>query len=114
MTASVLQSLAFDVRIAEEFDKRCPFKLTTNNLLVLAHVGSKSHGTYVAPDNPEAIDDVDYMGVVIPPIEYVLGVESWEGVQFMREELDCVFYSLRKFVGLLMKNNPNVLGMLWM
>lgn len=114
MTISVLQSLAFDARIAEEFDKRCPFKLTMDNLLVLAHVGSKSHGTYVPPDDPEAIDDIDYMGVVIPPVEYVLGVEQWEGVNFMRDELDVVFYSLEKFVRLLMKNNPNVLGMLWM
>lgn len=103
-----------DPRIADEFSRRVPFPLTEDSLLVLSHVGSHSHGTYVPPGDPQAIDDVDFMGIVIPPVEYVLGIEHWEGVSFMRDELDCVFYSFEKFIRLLVKSNPNVLGMLWM
>lgn len=106
--------MTIDPRIIEEFNRRAPFHLTSWNLIVLSHVGSHSHGTYVAPSDPDAIDDVDYMGVVIPPAEYVLGIDSWEGMNFMRDELDVVFYSFPKFVRLLVKSNPNVLGMLWM
>lgn len=103
-----------DSRIAEEFNHRAPFKLEDARLLMLARVGSHSHGTYVAPTDPQAIDDVDFMGVVVPPVEYVLGVENWEGVNFQRDELDCVFYSFEKFMRLLVKSNPNVLGLLWL
>lgn len=103
-----------DSRIVEEFNHRAPFRLEDARLLVLARVGSHSHGTYVPPSDPQAIDDVDFMGVVVPPVEYVLGIENWEGVNFQRDELDCVFYSFEKFMRLLVKSNPNVLGLLWL
>jgi len=47
-------------------------------------------------------------------IEHYLGFgrqdvyEKWEG------EWDCVFYELRKFIGLLLNCNPNVLSLLWL
>jgi hypothetical protein len=53
------------------------------------------------------------MGVYIGPLEHYLGFgrddvyEKWEG------EWDCVFYELRKFIGLLLNCNPNVLSLLW-
>src|SRR6185503_7498081 len=49
----------------------------------------------------------------IAPVEHYLGFgredvyEKWEG------EWDCVFYELRKFIGLLLNCNPNVLSLLW-
>lgn len=103
-----------DNRIVEQFNQRAPFKLQDATLLVLAKIGSHSHGTYVPPSDPQAIDDVDYMGIVIPPPSYTLGLKNWEGLNFQFEELDCVFYSFRKFVNLLLKSNPNVIGMLWL
>ena len=81
---------------------------------MLAKIGSHSHGTYIPPTDPQAIDDIDYMGVVIPPMSFTLGLREWEGLNFQFEELDCVFYSFRKFISLLVKSNPNVLGLLWM
>lgn len=111
---STLPNGMFDLRIAAEFDARAPFALADATLLVLANIGSHSHGTYVPPTDPRAIDDVDYMGIVIPPVSYTLGIRTWDGVNFMRDELDCVFYSFRKFVALLVKSNPNVLGLLWL
>jgi uncharacterized protein len=103
-----------DKRIIEQFNQRAPFDWYKGRLLVLAQIGSHSHGTYCKPENPNSIDDVDYMGIIIPPIQFELGLTKWEGCNFQYEELDCVFYSFRKFVGLLMKSNPNVLGMLWL
>jgi hypothetical protein len=103
-----------DARIVEEFAKRVPFGLTDENCLVLARVGSHSHGTYIPSSDPDSIDDVDFMGVVIPPPSYTLGVKNWEGCVIKRDELDVVFYSFGKFVRLLLKSNPNVMGMLWL
>jgi hypothetical protein len=68
---------------------------------------------YVPKSDPDSIDDKDVMGVYIGPLEHYLGFdrkdvyEKWEG------EWDCVFYELRKFVGLLLSCNPNVLSLLW-
>jgi len=106
--------MSIDPRIITEFNRRAPFPLTPDKLVVLTHVGSHSHGTYIPPSDPQAIDDVDYMGVVAPPIEFVVGLQRWEGLDFKVEELDVVFYSLEKFIRLLYKNNPNVLGVMWM
>lgn len=99
-------------RIAKVFDERHGFPLDPN-LILLAHVGSASHNTYVPKSDPRSIDDVDYMGVVIPPIEYELGLESFEHWVWKEGELDVTLYSLDKFVRLLLKQNPNVLGLLW-
>lgn len=103
-----------DQRILREFEARAKFPLTERNLVFLARIGSHSHGTYVPPEDPQAIDDVDYMGVVIPPPERVFGLVEYEGTNFMLDELDVVFYSFSKFVRLLVKSNPNVLGTLWL
>lgn len=103
-----------DQRIITQFNARAPFKLQDATLLVLAQIGSHSHGTYCPPTDPQAIDDVDYMGIVIPPLSYTIGLKNWEGLNFQFEELDCVFYSFKKFVTLLMKANPNVIGLLWL
>lgn len=102
------------IEIEVGFDARATFALSDATLLVLANVGSDSHGTKLPSEDPHAVDDVDYMGVVVPPAEYVLGVENWEGVNFWAEQYDCVFYSLDKFVRLLLKANPNVVGTLWL
>ena len=72
-----------------------------------------AHGMYVPKNDPDSIDDKDVMGIYIGPLEHYLGFdrkdvyEKWEG------EWDCVFYELRKFVGLLLNCNPNVLSLLW-
>jgi hypothetical protein len=105
---------AIDYRIVEQFDARAPFALRDATVLVLATIGSHSHNTYVPPTDPQAIDDVDYMMIVVPPMSYTLGIREWEGLNFQFEELDVVVYSFRKFVRLLLKANPNVLGLLWL
>src|SRR5437660_12560991 len=77
-------------------------------------MGSTSHNTYVPKDDPDSIDDVDIMGVVVPPPRQSIGLRVWEHWTLERDELDVVMYSLRKLMGLLLKSNPNVVGLLWL
>jgi hypothetical protein len=100
-------------RVADLFDASHDF-LWDSHCLILGYVGSQSHGTYVPPTDPDAIDDVDLMGVLLPPRRYLLGLEKFEHWVCQKDELDVVAYSLHKFVGLLLKGNPNVLGLLWL
>jgi predicted nucleotidyltransferase len=106
--------MTLDPRIYEQFNAKAPFKLEDATILVFARIGSHSHGTYIAPTDPQAIDDTDFMGIIVPPPSYTIGVKNWDNTNFQFEELDCVFYSFRKFVQLLIKSNPNVIGLLWL
>jgi|KBSSwiStaDraftv2_1062776.scaffolds.fasta_scaffold163040_1 hypothetical protein len=89
-------------------------RLLPEGLISLCWRGSVAHGMYVPQSNPDSIDDKDVMGLYIAPLEHYLGFgrrdvyEQWEG------EWDCVFYELRKFIGLLLNCNPNVLSLLWL
>ena len=88
--------------------------LLPEGLISLGWRGSVAHGMYVPKNDPDSIDDKDIMGVYIGPLEHYLGFgrkevyEQWEG------EWDCVFYELKKFVGMLLNCNPNVLSLLWL
>lgn len=90
-----------------------PFNLH-DNLILLGRRGSESHGLFVPSTNPDSIDDRDLMGIVVPPAEYYLGRKSWEGAEEINGVWDVALYELRKFVGLLCKQNPNVLSLLWL
>ena len=89
-------------------------RLLPEGLISLCWRGSVAHGMYVPKSDPDSIDDKDVMGIYIGPLEHYLGFgredvyEKWEG------EWDCVFYELRKFIGLLLNCNPNVLSLLWL
>lgn len=89
-------------------------RLLPEGLISLCWRGSVAHGMYVPKSDPDSIDDKDVMGVYVGPLEQYLGFgrrdvyEQWEG------EWDCVFYELKKFIGLLLKCNPNVLSLLWL
>lgn len=75
--------------------------------------GSHAYGTSL----PES--DIDLRGVVIPPREYLLGlnclteVEPFESYVQSPPEPDLVLYALRKFFILLTVANPNVLELLF-
>jgi uncharacterized protein len=84
------------------------------HMLSVGFRGSQAHGMYVPPSDPDAIDDIDILGVYCGSLEHYLGFgrkdvkEKWEG------QYDCVFYEIRKFIGLLLNCNPNVLSHLWL
>jgi len=84
---------------------------------ILAYRGSFVHGTYVPKDNPDSIDDIDVMGICIPPISHYFGLGTFGSkgtVEIMDGEWDIVLYEYIKAIRLLMKGNPNILQMLWL
>lgn len=105
--------VTIDTRILKAFAADNGFPLEPH-LLVLALMGSKSHGTYMPPDEPDGIDDVDLMGFVVPPLECHLGLSRWHHWVWKHDELDVVLYSLDKAFRLLLKGNPNIVGVLWL
>lgn len=88
--------------------------LPIGDLCFLGYRGSIAHGMYVPSNDPNSIDDKDIMGVYIAPLEHYLGFGRQEVCERFIGEWDAVSYELKKFIGLLAKNNPNVLGMLWL
>lgn len=89
-----------------------PFPLA-ESMLILGRRGSESHGLYIPSTEPDAIDDRDLMGVVVPPVDYYVGLKSWDVTEGINGVWDVVLYELRKFAHLLLKQNPNVLSLLW-
>ncbi len=88
---------------------------TDEPLVLLEQTGSFAHGTRIPPEG-DGIDDIDAMGVVLPDRRYVIGLTEWGSrgtKEVKRPPLDIILYDLRKFVGLLLNGNPNVLGMLF-
>lgn len=85
--------------------------------ILLGYRGSVAHGTFRPSTEPNSIDDIDYMGVVIPEPKVFLGLETWGNHQ-TREcfvgEIDLCEYEIRKFISLLLKCNPNVHMMLFL
>lgn len=94
-------------RVREEF----PSFPLDSRLIVLGEMGSTAHGTH-----GHVIDDYDLMGVVVPPSRYIIGLGHWEDWVRPPDEsgLDVTIYSLSKYVRLMLKQNPNVLGLLWL
>ena len=105
--------MSIDPRICQAFAAENGFPLEPH-LIVLGLMGSHSHGTYIPPDEPNAIDDVDLMGFLVPPLQYHIGLPRWEHWRHQADELDVVIYSLDKAVRLLLKSNPNIVGLLWL
>ena len=110
---TLFSGMTIDPRIAAAFETQNGFPLEPH-LVVLALMGSHSHGTYLPPEEPNAVDDIDLMGFVVPPLEYHLGLPRWQHWTLQVDELDVVLYSLEKAVRLLLKSNPNIVGLLWL
>lgn len=92
-----------------KFDK---FDIKQHTVL-MGYMGSIAHGTHIEPVNG-GIDDKDVMGVIVPPMEYYIGLQQFEHHCCWVDEYDIVLYDIKKFVNLLLKNNPNVMGLLWL
>ena len=82
---------------------------TTNNeqLRVILDVvsGSRAYGLH-RPDS-----DYDYRGIFIPPAHKLLGFGMRETVSKQGE--DATYHSLKKYLQLALKANPNILEWLW-
>jgi len=93
--------------------------MNEKDLIFLAYRGSIAHNMYIPNSDPNSIDDVDLMGVFIAENSHYVGLKKSK--QTIEKNIvlgdtlyDCVYYELTHFVNLLLKSNPNVLGMLWL
>jgi len=75
--------------------------------------GSIAHNLYIPPKEPFGTDDRDFMGVCIAPMDCYIGIHQFDHKEYWEGSNDIVIYDIRKFVKLLIKANPNVLGFLW-
>jgi hypothetical protein len=89
-------------------------ELLPENLILLGYRGSIAHNMYVPQHDPNSIDDKDLMGVYVAPVEHYLGFGRDEVKEKFINEWDAVSYEVKKFIGLLLKCNPNVLSLLWL
>lgn len=94
-------------QILSEFEKRAGFPLSKNSFMVCRR-GSRTYGTATKDS------DSDYMIVVIPPFDRIVGMRDFEGLDFIIDGVDIVVYSIGKYFRLLLKNNPNVMETLWL
>lgn len=90
------------------------YEIIPPRTILLGYVGSISHGTYIPKDDPNSIDDRDILGACLGPVESYLGLQKFEQKERFIGEWDSVVYDVRKLVHLLLKQNPNVLGLLWL
>lgn len=88
---------------------------------LLATVGSTAHGISVSQEGPEG-DDLDLMGVWVPPREQVYGLHeaktlTWrtkpEGERSEAGDVDLSLHPARKFFSLAHRGNPTILAMMW-
>lgn len=105
--------MRIDTCINRAFEAANGFSLEPN-LVVLALMGSHIHRTYLPPEDPSDVDDIDLMGLVVPPIRNHLGLARWSHWTAQIDELDVVLYSLEKATRLLLKSNPHIVGLLWL
>lgn len=85
--------------------------------ILAGYRGSIAHGMYVAPKEVASTDDKDLMYIVMPGMDYYLGLKTYgsKGTkEIKKDEWDIVAYEARKFISLLAQGNPNVLMMLWL
>ncbi len=80
----------------------------------LLRMGSHSHGTWVAPEEEFGTDDVDVLAILRPDAANALGFHPLDDFRVQEGPLDLFACSWGKFVRLLVKSNPNVLGALWL
>ena len=81
-----------------------------DDIILEGYRGSISHGVYVK----EGYDDKDVFGIFIPTKEYIIGLKQYDHYESIKNEWDVLYYSLKKFVSLALKGNPNVLCLLWL
>lgn len=93
--------------VLEKFQEQVGFSLVESAFMV-CRGGSATHGTKLSTS------DDDFFGVVVPPANRLIGLQGFDGWEPAGLGIDVRIYSLRKYIVLLLKNNPNVLETLWL
>lgn len=100
--------------ILEGLSQKESRQILPEGTFLLGYIGSTAHGTKIPKENPDSIDDVDIMGVAAADENVYLGLQRFEQREVKYKEWDSVVYEVKKFFSLLLKQNPNVLGLLWL
>lgn len=108
-----IDEMAIEVKLSNLSIKEV-WELLPDNLILLGYRGSIAHDMYVPKNDPNSIDDKDIMGIYVGLEEHYLGFGRPDVRERFIKEWDSVSYEIRKFIGLLLKCNPNVLSMLWL
>lgn len=96
-------------KIYEHLESKWPYEWAIKDHAHAVFIcGSFGWGT----NNDES--DLDVMIVVIPPAEYVLGLNVFDAWHHQDEMIDARVYSLKKFVTHLTKCNPNAVELLFL
>ena len=89
-------------------------------VILRGYRGSIAHDMY---EENVMQDDKDIMGIFVPPEDVTFGLQKMQTIERMVEEKvsqkkivtwDIVYYSLPHYLNLVLKQNPNVLCMLWL
>jgi len=97
--------------IFKEKSEELGFDLYMNSIFI-GYTGSVAYELYKDGDK----SDKDVIAVVVPPIDYYFGLKTFPHhgtIQVQQNDWDVIFYDIKKFVSLLVKNNPSVLSLLW-
>jgi len=85
-----------------------------DNTILVGYRGSIAHNMYIPDTDSNSIDDIDFMGIFMAPVEHYIGItKTRETVELFKGKYDVVSYEFIKFVKLLLKSNPNVIALLW-
>lgn len=88
--------------------------------VLIGYSGSVAYSTRVSDANSDTISDVDIMAVVVPTIDHYFGLKEFgsKGTEVYSPNDNCVWdiviYEFKKFIKLLINNNPNGLSLLWL
>lgn len=93
--------------VLDKFQEQVGFGLASHVFMV-CRGGSATHGTKLSTS------DDDFFAVVVPPAERLIGLHGFDGWEPEDLGMDVRVYSIRKYISLLLKNNPNVLETLWL
>lgn len=87
----------------------------SDDIILAGYMGSIAHGTYILNSDPHSIDDKDVMAIYVRDLPYYLGLgHGRDTKEYKIREWDIVGYEIKKYIHLLLKANPNVLGLLWL
>jgi uncharacterized protein len=93
-------------------------KYAKENAIITIETGSHLYGM----STPES--DHDYMGVFLPPVDYIFGLKNVEQVNCgfysknekgknTKEAIDYIIYDIRKYIKLALGCNPNIIELLF-
>ena len=99
------------MKILEHCEQRLReiFKEESFHIIAIAITGSSAYGMNTKDS------DTDIMGIFLPPLSYVLGVDKIEQV-LLKKNIDIIegtLFSFSKWFDLMIQQNPNVLELLW-